>query len=173
MSDAYGNLVVSFSKDFKGNKLALCAVLNEIGSSSSVWSNGYGEFVEAAEEIYFESDGYNTQYPTVFVERIIGYKFYNEDMKAVEVISIEELDEEDYEIFEEGEPELEVISLSELCTMLSKHITAGTLSLSACATQKGFYCYFEELNVNSNGSGERLRRSAYTGDAPQSFVESC
>lgn len=135
MSDAYGNLVVSFSKDFNGDKLALCAVLNEIGYSGYGWSKGDGQFMVEDGEIYYRDTCHHTQYPTVFVERLSGYKLYDEDMMVVEYVSIDDLDEDNYEFFENWEPEMCAIGLSELCATLSKHIKAGSMSLSACATQ--------------------------------------
>ena len=172
MSDAYGNLVVSFSEDFEGNKSNLCAVLNELGSHTG-WCNSDGEFVEEAGKIYFKQYGYSAQYPTVFVKRITGFTRYNEEGQAVQFLAIEEVKDEDDEIFDELEPEEEEMSLSEICRMLSKHITAGSFNVSACATEKGFHHYFENLTVNSNGSGERIRHSVCTGLAPLSFVEKC
>ncbi len=170
MSDAYGNLVLSFSEDFDGNKLALCAALNEVNYTG--WCSGGGEFVEKEGIIYFKPADEPTQYPTVFAERLTGYLRY-ENAEFVQFVSVEEMREEDGEIYNDWESQAEVISLAELCSMLSEHITKGSLSLSACAIQKGFHHYFENLSVNSDGGGERFRYSAHLGHAPQNFVEKC
>jgi hypothetical protein len=172
MSDAYGNLVVSFSEDFEGNKSALCAVLNELGSHTG-WCNSDGQFVEEAGKIRFKQYGYGAQYPTVFVKHITGFTRYNEEGQVVQFLTIEEVKDADAEIFDELEPEVEEMSLSEICRILSKHITAGSFSVSACATEKGFHHYFENLTINSNESGERFRHGAHIGYAPESFFEKC
>ena len=151
MADAYGTIIVC--GDYEGDLNAIVNVLNSLELNSDCVQ--FQVHKDKRESIYLDSRC--VQYPTLSPSRRI-YVF--EDGRRV---SADEADEAVIQEWEDNDGDLdcdEPYTLEELSSLISPHLSKGTLELVAVATEKNRYAYYERLVFRSDGTAEWHHHSA-------------
>jgi hypothetical protein len=166
MADAYGTIVVC--GDYEGDLNAVVSILNSLDFGDYPQFQVHRDEREGRVYIHLSYD--HVQYPTLFPRRELyvlkdGRRVFAEEADESVVLQWEA---------ENGDFDFVEYSLGELSSLISAHLTKGTLEFVAVAHEKCREAYHERLVIRSDGSAERHRSISeiYSTTAPWTHIRS-
>ena len=153
MSDAYGTIIFTKSKDFKCDAKKMLEQLNWLR-----WDNFGGSWKAGAGKTFYygERHGHDTQYPTVFPQKESWVDVYDEATDTVTRILNPHGDGVEVDWENVCESDYENITLKEMAERLAPAVKSGWFEISCTANQVLEDVYFQRLRINADGSATRI-----------------